>query len=168
LQPPGTGVGPLVRKQFTTGPLSSTLSAAEIISEIRGDINKFSHDYILQGISPVDTPFSCVAGSCGTISLGNTYHIDGPLWFNPYVEVTSVTPTSFQFTTLEGHPEAGSVTFSASDSPAGPIFTISVVGQPSTRGYELLYNLPVIGGTHVQDQVWQNFAQNVRIFANAN
>jgi RHS repeat-associated protein len=169
-QPPGTGVGPIVRKYYSSGPLSSNLTAEEIITEIRTNFNKFSRDYIFTGVSPIDSTFTCVSGpDCRMINVGNIYEIDGPLWVTPYVQATSVTSTSFSFITMEGHPEAGQIKFSADNSPQGPIFNISLWGQPKTTwDFKLYNNLGPFSGTFVQDQIWYNFTHNVTLFANAN
>jgi len=73
-----------------------------------------------------------------------------------------VTNNEFELTTMKGHPEAGRVKFSAFDLPAGTIFSIRVWGHPSTRVNYVLYGL---GGHWTQTQIWENFIENVRAFA---
>lgn len=164
LQPPGTGVGPIILRIFTTGAMANAKRANEVIGAIKRDINRFSMvPGFFGNFSLADTPFKCVAGpNCSEITQDNIYKIDGPFVFNPYVKATTVTNDAFEFTTMKGHPEAGQVKFSANDLPAGTLFTIRVWGHPSTRVDYVLYDL---AGHWTQTQIWENFVENVRAFA---
>jgi RHS repeat-associated protein len=173
LQPPGTGVGPMVFRTFTTGVMPGAMGAADLIGAIRQDINRFATvSGFLGHLSPADAPFQCVSGSdCSQINLNNVYQIDGPFGYSPYVRVTTVTATSFAFTTMKNHPEAGTVSFSAFDMPTGTSFLINVRGQPATPGDSLMYwgpggyyQMPPFGYI-VQGMVWSNFINNVSAFA---
>jgi RHS repeat-associated protein len=164
LQLPGTGVGPIILRIFTTGAMRNARRATEVIGGVKRDINRFSTvPGFFGNFSPSDTPFKCVAGpNCGEITQNNIYSIDGPFAFNPYVKATTVTNDSFEFTTMKGHPEAGQVKFSANDLAAGTLFSIRVWGHPSTRANSILYGL---AGHWTQTQIWENFVENVRTFA---
>jgi RHS repeat-associated protein len=163
LQPPGTGVGPIVFRLFTTGPMRGARPAAEVMQAIKSDVNKFSTvPGLLGSLDPADTPFKFASGpNPNEIAEGNIYRIDGPFVINPYVKTIESTETSFEFMTMKGHPEAGRVRFSTADLPAGTIFSIRVWAHPSTWANRIAYSV----GYHVQTEIWTHFTEQVRIFA---
>jgi hypothetical protein len=82
----------------------------------------------------------------------------------PKVKVTSVNSTSFTFTTVKGHFEAGTITFSATDTGSGFIFRINSVAKSSSWGNVVFYNYI---GRQVQTATWRNFLSNVKGYGEA-
>jgi len=164
LQLPGTGFGQIFGRSFTTGLMSPSKSSREIMSALRRNINQFSTIRAPLGkLNPADSPFTCVSGpDCSEITVGNIYQVDGPLWINPYVMTTEATESLVEFTTMQGHPEAGVIQFSAQDFEAGTVFSINSQGQAATM---LNYALYLTAGYDIQTRIWTNFVRNVREFA---
>jgi RHS repeat-associated protein len=164
LQPPGTGIGPILGRSFTTGAMHPSKRAVEIMRALRNNINQFSTVKGKLGFAnPADTPFTCTSGpDCSTITKGNVYRIDGPMTVNPYVMTTAATETFLEFTTMRGHPEAARVQFSADDLRAGTVFSIDVWGHPATRVDQMLY---LVAGYDLQGMIWSHFVDSVRQFA---
>jgi hypothetical protein len=164
LQLPGTGFGQIFGRSFTTGLMSPSKSSREIMSALRRNINQFSTIRAPLGkLNPADSSFTCVSGpDCSEITVGNIYQVDGPLWINPYVMTTEATESLVEFTTMQGHPEAGVIQFSAQDFEAGTVFSINSQGQAATM---LNYALYLTAGYDIQTRIWTNFVRNVREFA---
>ena len=157
LQPPGSGVGPVFRRTWSTR-IYGGMSAAYLMLEIKHDINKFSYGNII-----ANTPFTYVSGpNAAKVSVGNVYSIDGPARWDPYVKVTDADSRSFELTTLQGHPEAGRVRFMAYDDNGSTVFTIRVLGHPSSTANQALYTA---AGYFVQTRIWDNFTENVRAYS---
>ena len=133
LQLVGSGYGDVYHRTYTA-TMSTRISAAVINKALQGNINNFTGSW-----NPsVDTPFSPARGSSLAIQLGNVYQVDGPGLVNPFVAVTGVTNSSFTFTTMKGHVEAGSITFSAEQvEPNTVVFTIESTAQSSSMVNEI-------------------------------
>jgi RHS repeat-associated protein len=153
------GVGPLYNRIFDTTITGSTMGASALMAGIKSDINQFG-----ASANPLfDMVFHPVQGSA--IMAGNTFQIANPpadvLVFSPapQVVVSFVGNTTLMLTTMSGHPEAGSIIFSAFDSgPSQMTFRIESLFQAGNSSYQSLYGL---GGQTIQTGIWINFSQNV-------
>lgn len=154
LQLVGSGVGPPIRRMYEV-TIGNSMLAGDLFDLVKSNINNFS-----KSNNPLaDTPFSPMRGSSLAIVEGNVYSIDGPGPINPMIAVTSVTSNSFTFTTMQGHPEAGTITFSAIDGPNGSVrFLIESSAQASSSASLAAYWLVAID---IQTQIWTNFLSNI-------
>lgn len=98
------GFGPLIERRYWTEFRNSGKSAREIMAYIQRNIEEFSPKTLAS--------FEKEEGSDYTLRPGDEFHITilGP--WNGDVRVLEVGDTYFRMETLEGHPEAGEITFS--------------------------------------------------------
>lgn len=160
LQRVGEGVGDVTQRTYVVN-FATTQSPTSIIENMARNINS----YTANRVNPwYESPFTSVQKSSNgdPIFVGNVLKIDGPLFFNPQVQVTGRTENSFTFTTVQGHPEAGTITFSAQQVSRGRVsFVIQSTMQPSSTTNSLLYVIPGIGGRAIQTEIWNGTLQNV-------
>lgn len=102
----------------------------------------------------------------GPLSVGQVIPIDGPFGFalplnSSAVSVSSVSSTSFSFTTIKGaHPfDHGTVTFSAADTSNGVSFNVSVQARFSSAFSKLFFKM---GGAQLESSIWNNLLNNVQ------
>lgn len=107
--------------------------------------------------------FEKTAGNGAFMSVGDEYDVTmlGP--WNGRVRVAEVTDDSFTLITLEGHPEAGHITFSVQERSLQPeTFTIVIESWARARDntVHVAYNTLAVG-RQVQAEVWVTFLQRV-------
>jgi hypothetical protein len=158
LQPPGSGVGEILHRTYVV-QFNTTKSPGAIIKDMAGNINSYTAN---RSIPYYESPFTPTQTRTGSdpLFIGNVLNIDGPALINPQVMVTGRTDTSFTFTTMTGHPEAGVITFSAQSIGSGRVaFVIDSTFQASNSTYYSLYNYG--GGQYIQTQIWNGTLENV-------
>jgi hypothetical protein len=155
LQLPSEGVGTLFRRRYSILIDQPRMSDKELMDKVKA---------VLPELSPrALAKFEKVKGDPAVMQLGDEYDIAilGP--WNGGVRVTETTDTSFTFVTLEGHPEAGQITFALSrqDAPPGMLrFEINSWARSRDMLVSLTYEHIGIG-KQVQKNVWVSFCENV-------
>lgn len=145
----GEGVGTIWNRDYNAS-IVTNMPASELFNKFKSDINSFT-----DGLYTIaDSPFSSTSGNKPVLTLGAVLKIDGPLKFNPSVRVTNMTDSSVTFTTLKGHPESGTITFSVTQVEYNQVnFNINSTMQASTRFDAILYMFP---GKQLQTRIWTN------------
>jgi hypothetical protein len=177
-------VAPVRPSEETATPSSAATSAddhdAQHADSGTGDLTHRQYDFTLQldDRSPGEllrlmqrnltdlapsalADFQKTEGSDLTFRVGDEYDITmlGP--WNGRVRVTEVAPESFTLVTLDGHPEAGHITFSV-QRDAADAETASVLIESFARSRDSLVNVAydTLGiGKQVQAEVWITFLQ---------
>lgn len=155
LQLPSDGVGTLFRRRYSILINQPRIGDRELMDKIKADFHELSPSLLAD--------FKKVKGDPTQMQLGDEYDIAmlGP--WNGGVRVTENTDTSFTFVTLEGHPEAGQITFALSrqDVPPGMLrFEINSWARSRDMIVSLAYEHIGIG-KEVQKNVWVTFCENV-------
>lgn len=145
----------VVKKYRFTGPCRK--GAAGLTTALRSNFSQFAN---------LSRPESYLRFLGGSIEPGKKIPIQHDLGlpfseFTSAVTVSSVTPTSFAFETVEGeHPfYPGTITFTSTDVWQGMAsFEIDVNSNFANRFYELAYQF---GGSEFEEEVWQNLLSNI-------
>ncbi len=151
IQSLGQGVGPLFHRRYRTTILESTLTAEELIAQIRQDPNL---------VAPTEfARFLRSSGRAGAMQVGDDYlvRMPGP-WDGP-VRVVEVTSTSFRFVTLRGHLEAGQIEFRAYEQD-GLRFEIESWARSGDRLSNLLFDRLRMA-KEVQLHMWTSVLERV-------
>jgi hypothetical protein len=155
LQLPSDGVGTLFHRRYSILIDQPRLGDRELMEHIKAE---------LPALSPrILADFTKISGDPQRMQLGDEYDIKilGP--WNGGVRVTEVTDTSFTFVTLEGHPEAGQITFALARPPARPDavrFEINSWARSRDMLVSMTYEYMGVG-KEVQKNVWVSFCENV-------
>lgn len=146
------GVGPLFHRLYRARVRESRLTAEELISCLGEDANQATPTALAR--------FLKVRGTAGRMAVGDelVVRMPGP-WDGP-VRVTSVTPTSFRFTTLSGHLEAGQIEFRAVQADEMLRFEIESWARSGDRLSNLLYH-HLRMAKEVQLHMWTSFLERV-------
>lgn len=132
LQRPEDGVGPLFHRRYVIRVRGSDLSAAELMTRLRADLN---------AVVPTEfARFLKVRGADGPLSVGDGYvvRMPGP-WDGP-VRVVEVTDVSFRLATQDGHLEAGQIEFRSDGDREHLVFSIESWARSADRLSNLLYH----------------------------
>jgi NADH dehydrogenase len=145
--PPETGVGSLERKRFWADFSGTTMSPQELMTLFKTRINE---------VMPID--FSAEPDAPRHVEEGATLSARLPGRGNIQVRVQECEPDRVTFSTIEGHPLAGIVTFSARQ--AGPLlrFTVETLSRPANTVDWVAISL---AGRWLQDLTWQNVVGNM-------
>lgn len=155
LQLPGDGVGTLFHRRYSVLIKRPCKGDRELMDQIKADLRELSPKALAD--------FHKVRGDAAIMAVGDEYEIVilGP--WNGNVRVTEVTPTSFTFVTLEGHPEAGQITFALDRSDMRPScvrFEINSWARSRDMLVSLGYEHAGIG-KEIQKNAWVSFCQAV-------
>jgi hypothetical protein len=155
LQLPGDGVGTLFHRRYSVLIERPRLGDRELMDKIKADLPEFCPKILAE--------FCKVRGEPNTMAVGDEYDIVilGP--WNGSVCVTEVTPTSFTFVTLKGHPEAGQITFALDHTDArrdAVRFEINSWARSRDMLVSLGYEQVGIG-KELQKNAWVGFCQAV-------
>lgn len=155
LQLPGDGVGTLFHRRYTVLIKSPRLSDRELMDRVKADLRALSPRHLAD--------FRKARGHPRRMAVGDEYKIVimGP--WNGRVRVTEVTPTSFTFVTLKGHPEAGQITFALDRTDLRPgcvRFEINSWARSRDMLVSLGYEHAGIG-KEIQKNAWVSFCQAV-------
>jgi uncharacterized protein (UPF0548 family) len=150
-----SGAGPLYVRSYQVDLENPTVTREQLFQEIVKDINRFS--------PPEMAYFQRTKGDEGQLSVGDEFfiHIVGP-WNGP-VRVINVTPTSFTFVTLQGHLEAGQITFAVLEHPERTDairFRIQSWARSSNTVTDLFYRTLGIS-RFAQTTMWTYFIEQV-------
>ncbi|TYZ10026.1 DUF1990 family protein [Hymenobacter lutimineralis] len=152
-QPAHTGAGPHIERRYFIDIEHSKKSAKELFHDIKCDLEKFSPDLLAD--------FHKEKGEAHSLAVGDEFHIKilGP--WNGEVRVTEVADQHFELITLEGHPEAGRIRFSARNLPTKPdTLRFEIHSWARSRDGLVAFAYSTIGvGKQVQEQTWVTFCQ---------
>jgi hypothetical protein len=145
------GVGPLLQRDYVIVLENSGCTAEQVIQKIRAEFPRFSPallaDFYGHDIDGVP------------LTVGDTMHVNVRGAGHCGVRVVQVDDCSFTLRTLEGHIEAGRITFTASMNEEGRLVCrirsrARIHNVPRYLGYELL-------GKHLQTGIWVTFLERV-------
>lgn len=155
LQLPGDGVGPLFHRRYWVDIERPTVSVRALMRTIQADLHEFAPRLLAD--------FKKTKGKSGSMAVGDEYDITmlGP--WNGAVRVVEVTPTTFTFVTLEGHPEAGQIAFRLQQHPSRrDVLRFAILSWARSRDMlvSLAYHEGGVG-KEVQKNAWVTFCERV-------
>jgi Domain of unknown function (DUF1990) len=152
VQPASSGEGPLTWRRYHI-PLPAMASSAErVLQFIQLHIRELSPSLLAE--------FEKTTGSDRHFAVGDEYDITilGP--WNGRVRVADLQDSSFTLETLDGHPEAGRITFRVRDTADGRLAEIESLARSRDGLVNVAYNVLGVGKA-VQAQVWITFLQRL-------
>ncbi|WP_370549471.1 DUF1990 family protein [Hymenobacter sp. BT559] len=155
-QPANTGSGPWLERRYYIDLERPRLSPTQLMTQVQADLPHFSPELLAD--------FKKEEGAENApLRVGDEFRIKilGP--WNGSVRVTDVGPTSFEFITLEGHPEAGRIRFEAHylDERPGEL-RFEIRSRARSRDGLVAFAYDTIGGgLLVQEATWVAFCQRV-------
>jgi hypothetical protein len=154
-QPAAQGAGPKLARRYYLDVERPRLTPAQLMAAVQADLPSFSPGLLAD--------FERTEGAEGALHVGDEFHIKilGP--WNGSVRVTKVSPTSFEFVTLEGHPEAGTICFEAhalDDQPNALRFEIRSLARSRDGLVAFAYDT-IGGGKLMQEATWVEFCERV-------
>jgi hypothetical protein len=154
-QPASTGSGPLLERRYFIDVARSRKSPAQLMAAVQADVPHFSPDALAD--------FKKKKGDDGPIKVGDEFHITilGP--WNGSVRVTEVSATSFEFITLEGHPEAGLIRFETHYLDESPeMLRFEIRSSARSRDGLVAFAYDTLGGGKLmQEATWTEFCRRV-------
>jgi hypothetical protein len=155
-QPANTGSGPWLERRYYVDVARPHLSPTQLMARVQTDLPHFSPEMLADFEKEAGDPD-------GPLCVGDEFRIKilGP--WNGSVRVTDVGPTSFEFITLEGHPEAGRIRFEAHylDERPGEL-RFEIQSRARSRDGLVAFAYDTIGGgLLVQEATWVSFCQRV-------
>lgn len=153
-QPAARGSGPALERRYFIDVERPRLTPAQLMAAVQADLPSFSPGLLAD--------FERTRGQEGSsLHVGDEFHIKifGP--WNGSVRVTAAGPTSFEFVTLEGHPEAGHIRFEAHalDGRADALrFEIRSLARSRDGLVAFAYDT-LGGGRLMQEATWVEFCQ---------
>ena len=158
VQTTADGVGPLYHRTYEIEFHAPGTSVEAMMAKLQSDINEPSPQLLAK--------FEKVKGDPRVLRPGDLFqiHITGP-WNGP-VRVDTVTPTSFKLLTLEGHLEAGYITFTTlpTSEPDRYKFRIESRARSSDRLIDIVYDKLGLARA-AQTEMWDEYC---RAFAKMN
>jgi hypothetical protein len=152
LQPARSGVGPLFHRRYTGRVHRPRMRAEELIAVVGRDPNRASPTEFAR--------FWKVAGDDRELRQNDEFVVRMPGPWNGPVRVAAVGPRTFTLATLEGHLEAGQITFSAAEEDGGLRFSIESWARSGDRLSNLLYH-HLRMAKEVQLHMWSSFLERV-------
>ncbi|QNE38218.1 DUF1990 family protein [Hymenobacter sp. NBH84] len=154
-QPADTGSGPFLERRYRLDIVRPRRTAAELMQQIQCDVAHFSPDLLAD--------FEKTAGAQHGLAAGDEFKIKilGP--WNGEVRVTDISPTAFEFITLDGHPEAGRIRFSLLPHPdRADAIRFEIHSWARSRDGLVAFMYDKLGaGKRVQEQTWRIFCERV-------
>ena len=155
VQLPGDGYGILFHRRYIVEIVRPRHSPQALMRQIKAELREFSPQLLAD--------FNKIKGDPHQMRVGDEYAIKilGP--WDGNVRVSEVTPRSFTFVTLEGHPEAGQITFEISRAPlrwGAMRFEISSWARSRDMIVSLGYHEGKLG-KEIQKNAWVAFCERV-------
>lgn len=152
LQDVSDGTGPLFHRRYSTSVREARLSCEELMERICADLGC---------VTPSEfASFDKVHGPEGRMERNDEYVVRMPAPWDGPVRVIDVTARSFSFVTLQGHLEAGQISFAA-DSRDGMLeFTIESWARNGDKLSKLLYT-QLRMAKEVQLHMWTSTLERV-------
>jgi hypothetical protein len=154
-QPAAQGAGPKLERRYFIDVERPRRTPTQLMAAVQADLPSFSPGLLAD--------FERTKGTDGALHVGDEFHIKilGP--WNGSVRVTQVSPTAFEFVTLEGHPEAGRISFEVHPLDARPDalrFEIHSVARSRDGLVAFAYDT-IGGGKLMQEATWVEFCERV-------
>ena len=154
-QPAAHGDGPALERRYYIDVERPHHTPTQLMAQVQADLPHFSPGLLAD--------FEQTQGERGQLRAGDEFHIKilGP--WNGSVRVTEVSPTFFEFVTLEGHPEAGRIRFEVHplDGRADALrFEIHSLARSRDGLVAFAYDT-IGGGRLMQEATWVEFCQRV-------
>jgi hypothetical protein len=152
LQLPADGDGPLFHRRYEVNIAGATVGVQLLFAQIVRDLPQFAPETLAK--------FKKVKGDASRMRVGDEYDIEilGP--WNGAVRVSEVDDSSFTFVTLEGHPEAGQISFRLQQREQHILFAILSWARSRDMLVGLSYQQAQVG-KEVQKEVWIEFCERV-------
>jgi hypothetical protein len=155
-QPAATGSGPWLERRYYIDVVRPHLTPAQLMAQVQADLPHFSPELLAN--------FKKESGAEHTsLRVGDEFSIKilGP--WNGSVRVTSVSSSSFEFITLEGHPEAGRIRFEAHPLDGRPdALRFEISSRARSRDGLVAFAYDTIGGgLLMQKATWVEFCRRV-------
>jgi hypothetical protein len=147
------GVGPAFHRRYSVVIDGADGDARATMARLQADFNQVSSQEL--------APITKVAGVLGTMRPGDRYVVAlaGP-WSGP-VAVAATDAESFRLVTLEGHLEAGTIEFRATDRPDGALeFSVESWARSGDQGLRMLYDRFGIAQV-LQSEMWVELCEAV-------
>jgi hypothetical protein len=149
VQPAPEGTGPLLQRDYVAALAGTAWSPERLIEMLRSDFPRFSPAELAHFTRP--------DGETGPLNVGDTMHIHIRGAGDCGVMVSHVDDRSFTLQTLQGHPEAGRITFGAHRDAAGHLVArirsrARIISPHHYVGYKLI-------GKRAQTRAWVTFLQ---------
>jgi hypothetical protein len=152
VQRPDDGHGPLFHRVYRTRIRETSMTPEAVIARVCADPD---------GVAPTEfASFQKVRGDKGEMRVGDEYvvHMAGP-WDGP-VRVVERTPSCFRLVTLEGHLEAGQISFSARNEDGMVVFEIESWARSAGWMVHVLYDRLRMA-KEIQLHMWTSVLQRV-------
>jgi len=152
-QPVSDGAGEIYHRRYEVDLENSERPATEIVRLMKRHLAELTPSILAH--------FEKSNGSEDALRVGDEYEITmlGP--WNGAVRVAESTPTSFTFVTLEGHPEAGRITFSAAGGEGAPM-RAQIESWARARDAAVATAYGTLGvGKQIQTEAWITFLQRL-------
>jgi hypothetical protein len=154
-QPAAQGAGPKLERRYFIDVERPHLTPVQLMAAVQADLPSFSPGLLAN--------FERTRGTDGSLNVGDEFHIKilGP--WNGSVRVTQVSPTAFDFVTLEGHPEAGHISFEVHPLDGRPdALRFEIHSLARSRDGLVAFAYDTIGGGKLmQEATWVEFCQRV-------
>ena len=155
-QPAASGSGPWLERRYYIDMVRPHLTPAQLMARVQADLPHFSPDLLAD--------FNKESGAeHEPLRVGDEFSIKilGP--WNGSVRVISAGPTSFEFVTLEGHPEAGRIQFEAHPLDGRPdALRFEIHSRARSRDGLVAFAYDTIGGgLLMQEATWVEFCRRV-------
>jgi len=154
-----SGVGDLVHRRYAIDVPRASFTLHTLMHEIQRQLSELSP----AGLAT----FRKTAGDPDTMRDGDEYEITmlGP--WNGCVRVADVRDGQFTLVTLDGHPEAGHITFAVEENPQQPsVICVTIESWARARDRAVLATYDTLAvGRQVQTEVWVTFLQRVAALA---
>lgn len=151
--PASQGVGPLIQRDYWAVLQGCSMKPSELISHVREHFSEFPPPSLVRFVV------------AGILALGTRLDVDIRPAQRCAVTVVHEDPQSFTLGTLEGHPEAGRITFGAYRNSAGDvIFHIRSRARSSSATNRVGF---LAIGDAMQTNTWTGFIANVAAAADS-
>ena len=154
-QPADSGSGPFLERRYCVDIARPRLSARQLMHAVQCHLPDFSPDLLAE--------FEKTAGAPDCLRPDDEFTIKILAPWNGRVCVTDVTADSFELTTLQGHPEAGRIRFSAFQDEQRPgVVRFEIHSRARSRDGLVAFVYDKLGvGKRVQEQTWRLFCERV-------
>jgi Domain of unknown function (DUF1990) len=152
------GAGPLLHRIFAVHIRDADLDATTLFDRLTADLDRAAPSEVVS--------FRKQRGRLGELRPGDEYRVRMPAPWDGPVRVVDRTPTSFRFTTLAGHLEAGQIEFRAHDGDGDGdgdrdlVFEIETWSRPGDQIAAVVFDQLRLG-KEIQLHMWTQFCLSV-------
>jgi hypothetical protein len=152
LQPPSTGVGPLIQRDYWAVIDTCRCRPSDLVDLVAARFEEFP---------PADVVHFARGEETQKLAVGDELNIQIKLAGEARVRVVDRQACSLTLATLAGHPEAGRITFGAYRNDAGDVvFHIRSRARSSSLANYLGF---LVGGDPMQTSTWTDFVNSVAL-----